>query len=131
MSNSVSNNDLVRDIRGIIPAVLDVSGIQLPGEEDGTVPVFDTCDTVRRRIKAFLKSPAVTQAAYVARRTRSRGVGGAWLLGTAGKSTRSRTGRCTRRFVFPSVGQARLYYGECIARRHGDRGGPRVTVLSV
>lgn len=50
---------------GRIPEILDVSTIHLRGEEDKTVPVFDTCDTVRRRIRAILKNPAVTQAAFL------------------------------------------------------------------
>ncbi|KAB5539393.1 hypothetical protein GE09DRAFT_1290505 [Coniochaeta sp. 2T2.1] len=46
-------------------ALLDVSGVDLPGEATGSVPVFDTCDEVRRKIRAFLSKDGVTQAALV------------------------------------------------------------------
>jgi hypothetical protein len=42
----------------------DVSGINLDGEEDGEVPVYDTCDEVRKKIRAYLAGPSVTQAAF-------------------------------------------------------------------
>lgn len=42
----------------------DVSGLKLDGEEDGEVPVFETCDEVRRKIRAYLAGPAVTQAGF-------------------------------------------------------------------
>lgn len=44
------------------PAV--VANIFLPGEEDGTVYVFDSCDEVRRKINAHLLRPGVTQAGF-------------------------------------------------------------------
>lgn len=31
---------------------LDISGIHLDGEENNSVPIFDTCDEVRRKIAA-------------------------------------------------------------------------------
>ena len=43
----------------------DVSGIQLDGESDGQVPVYDTCDEVRRKIRAYLTNPNVTQAGFL------------------------------------------------------------------
>ncbi|KAB5554834.1 hypothetical protein GE09DRAFT_1222304 [Coniochaeta sp. 2T2.1] len=46
-------------------ALLDVSGVDLPGEASGSVPVFDTCDEVRRKIRAFVSKDGVTQAALV------------------------------------------------------------------
>ncbi|KAI8625957.1 hypothetical protein F5Y19DRAFT_236329 [Xylariaceae sp. FL1651] len=42
---------------------LDVSGIHLPGEETRQVPIFETCDEVRRKIRALLRSKDVSQAA--------------------------------------------------------------------
>ncbi|KAK5659413.1 hypothetical protein OQA88_614 [Cercophora sp. LCS_1] len=45
--------------------LLDVSEIHLEGEETGDVPIFDTCDEVRRKIRAFLKKDGVTQAALL------------------------------------------------------------------
>lgn len=38
----------------------DVSGIKLDSEPDGQVPVYDTCDEVRRKIRAYLTDPNVT-----------------------------------------------------------------------
>lgn len=32
---------------------------------DGNVPVFDTCDVVRRKIRNFLKKPAMSKAAFL------------------------------------------------------------------
>lgn len=42
----------------------DTGGIKLEGEESQTVSVFDTCDEIRKKIRAFLKKPDVTQAAF-------------------------------------------------------------------
>jgi hypothetical protein len=46
-------------------ALLDVSGVTLEGEEDGHVPVFDTCDTVRKNVRAFIARDGITRAAFV------------------------------------------------------------------
>lgn len=55
-----------RTDRGVdIMAVLDVSDIELPGEDSDRVLVFDTCDTVRRKIRNFLVRPGMTQAAFL------------------------------------------------------------------
>ncbi|KAE8166896.1 hypothetical protein BDV40DRAFT_253843 [Aspergillus tamarii] len=40
----------------------DVSGVHLPGEEEGKVEVYDTCDEVRKKIHAYLRDPNVTKA---------------------------------------------------------------------
>jgi hypothetical protein len=41
----------------------DVSSIHLHGEEDGAVPIFDTCDDIRKKINDYLKKePKATQA---------------------------------------------------------------------
>jgi len=45
--------------------MLDVSEIHLEGEETGDVPIYDTCDEVRRKIRAFLKRDGVSQAALL------------------------------------------------------------------
>lgn len=44
---------------------LDVSGVELEGENDESVPVYDTCDEVRRKIAAYLREPNVTQAGFL------------------------------------------------------------------
>jgi hypothetical protein len=43
---------------------VDVSDVYLDGEEDEDVPIFDTCDEVRRKIRAHLRQDGVTQAAF-------------------------------------------------------------------
>jgi hypothetical protein len=44
---------------------LNVSGITLDGEEEGEVQVYDTCDTARQKICAFLSAnPAISQASF-------------------------------------------------------------------
>lgn len=42
---------------------LDVSGVQLSGEETQSVAVLETCDEMRKKIRAFLRRGDVTQAA--------------------------------------------------------------------
>jgi hypothetical protein len=43
----------------------DVSDIHLDGEETGNVPIYDTCDEVRRKINAQLRDTSMTQAAFL------------------------------------------------------------------
>ncbi|TVY85856.1 hypothetical protein LAWI1_G008475 [Lachnellula willkommii] len=43
----------------------DVSGIELEGEAEGEVEVYDTCDETRKKIRAHLASPSVTQAGFL------------------------------------------------------------------
>ncbi|KAG8166077.1 hypothetical protein KVR01_004629 [Diaporthe batatas] len=42
----------------------DLGSIHLDGEETDSVPVFETCDVVRRKITAHLKTPGLTQAQF-------------------------------------------------------------------
>ncbi|RYP81840.1 hypothetical protein DL770_005795 [Monosporascus sp. CRB-9-2] len=42
----------------------DISNVYLPGEETDSVPVWDICDEIRRRINAQLKTPGLTQAQF-------------------------------------------------------------------
>ncbi|KAI0004397.1 hypothetical protein F4779DRAFT_600010 [Xylariaceae sp. FL0662B] len=44
--------------------VLDVSGVTLDRQDSQEVPVYDTCDEVRRKIRAFLRKPDVSQQAF-------------------------------------------------------------------
>ena len=44
---------------------MDVSNIHLDGEEDDDVPVYDTCDEVRKKIRAFLCQDGVSKAAFL------------------------------------------------------------------
>ncbi|THW27860.1 hypothetical protein D6D23_02453 [Aureobasidium pullulans] len=43
---------------------LDIDDVELYGEETDSVPVYDTCDDIRRQITAYLKKPGVTQAQF-------------------------------------------------------------------
>ncbi|KAK0751750.1 hypothetical protein B0T18DRAFT_426345 [Schizothecium vesticola] len=45
-------------------AGVDISAIHPDGEENDSVPIFDSCDEVRRKINAHLKKPGVTQAQF-------------------------------------------------------------------
>ena len=45
-------------------AKVDISDVYLPGEEDNTVPVYETCNEVRRKIRAHLSKCGVTQAQF-------------------------------------------------------------------
>lgn len=44
--------------------LLDVSSINLDGEETESVPVYETCDTIRRKVRDILKKDGVTQAGF-------------------------------------------------------------------
>ncbi|EJT46538.1 hypothetical protein A1Q1_04833 [Trichosporon asahii var. asahii CBS 2479] len=46
-------------------ATADVTGVKLNGEDTDSVPVYDSCDVVRRKIEAHLKLPGVTRAAFL------------------------------------------------------------------
>lgn len=46
-------------------SALDVEGMRLDGDEEDRVPVYDSCDDVRRKIEAHLKLPSVTQAKFL------------------------------------------------------------------
>jgi hypothetical protein len=46
-------------------AVHDISAITLPKELDNKVPVFDTCDEIRRKISHHMRKPDVTGAAFL------------------------------------------------------------------
>ena len=46
-------------------AKYDVSDIEIPGELEGDVTIFDTCDDVRGKIQAHLRRPGITQASFL------------------------------------------------------------------
>lgn len=43
----------------------DVSAIKLEGEETVSVPVYDSCDEIRKKIRAHLVDPTVSQAGFL------------------------------------------------------------------
>lgn len=43
----------------------DVSTIHLDGEETQSVPVYDSCDEIRKKINAYLREPGITQAGFL------------------------------------------------------------------
>lgn len=44
---------------------VDISAITLPGEDTGKVPIYDTCDEVRKKARAHLAKEGTTQAGFV------------------------------------------------------------------
>ena len=44
---------------------MDVSGIHLDGEESKEVPIYDTCNEIRKKIAAYLRGPGITQAGFL------------------------------------------------------------------
>lgn len=43
----------------------DVSGVHLEGEEKGEVPVYETCDEVRKKINAYLRKDGISKAGFL------------------------------------------------------------------
>ena len=63
-ANSTAGTKAKAGAKGGSSAAVDISDIHLEGEEDDAVPVYETCDEVRRKINAHLKKPGVTQAQF-------------------------------------------------------------------
>ena len=42
-----------------------MSGDELEGEDDESVPVYDTCDEIRRKSATYLREPNITQASFL------------------------------------------------------------------
>jgi hypothetical protein len=59
-----------------VEKLLDVSEVHLEGEEDGTVPIYDSCSDIRKKIRAFLRRDGVTQAAFLRALAKCRPGGG-------------------------------------------------------
>ncbi|OBT68599.1 hypothetical protein VE03_01625 [Pseudogymnoascus sp. 23342-1-I1] len=51
--------------RPVDNSIYDVSDIHLENEERDAVPVFDTCDDIRTKIRAFFRQPDCTQASLL------------------------------------------------------------------
>ncbi|QSZ35241.1 hypothetical protein DSL72_008110 [Monilinia vaccinii-corymbosi] len=51
--------------KAMVENKLDVSAIELDGESTTSVPIYDSCDETRKKISAFLRTPGVTQAAFL------------------------------------------------------------------
>ncbi|KAK1222049.1 hypothetical protein PQX77_015148 [Marasmius sp. AFHP31] len=43
----------------------DLFSISLPGDEDGTVPLYESCDEIRRKIEGHLQRTKTTKAAFL------------------------------------------------------------------
>ena len=43
----------------------DVSGIDLPGQDTDSVPIYDTCDDIRKKMSAHLRDTSATQAGFL------------------------------------------------------------------
>lgn len=60
-----SGNSTSGSTKKTVPtAPADISRIELAGQDDDDVPVFDTCDEVRRKISAHMTKPGVTKAQF-------------------------------------------------------------------
>lgn len=70
-----------RALKAQAEALLDVSSVRL--EDDDPIPVYETCDTIRRKIRDILKKDGVTQAGYCR------------ALAQATKTSTSRPRRCS------------------------------------
>ena len=53
-----------RSVDEKVAKIFDTGGVRLEGEDTQTVAVYESCDEVRKKIRAFLKKPDVTQAAF-------------------------------------------------------------------
>lgn len=43
---------------------MDISSVQVDGEDDFSLPVYETCDTMRRKIRDVLKKDGLIQAGF-------------------------------------------------------------------
>lgn len=64
VSNSTTGNNNNKSTKKSADDLLDVSDITLPKEEVRRVPVFETCNSIRTQIRAILKRPGMSQAAF-------------------------------------------------------------------
>ncbi|KAK6845989.1 hypothetical protein PG987_001177 [Apiospora arundinis] len=61
--SSIGGKDAGKTDKQKAAEAIDVGDVKLEGEDEGDVPVYDTCDELRKKVRAFLKKDAVTQAA--------------------------------------------------------------------
>jgi len=46
------------------PSAADLGDVQLEGESDDSVPIYDTCDDIRKKLNEHIAKPGVTQAGF-------------------------------------------------------------------
>lgn len=61
--SSVGGKDAGKSEKQKAADAIDTGDVKLDGEDEGEVPVYDTCDELRKKVRAFLKKDGVTQAA--------------------------------------------------------------------
>lgn len=61
---STSGTSMADKSKNAITKVSDLKGIHLEGEESETVPIWATCDDIRREINAYLKKSGSSKAAF-------------------------------------------------------------------
>ncbi|KAK8098167.1 uncharacterized protein PG998_013653 [Apiospora kogelbergensis] len=61
--SSVGGKDAGKSEKQKAADAIDTGDVKLDGEDEGEVPVYDTCDELRKKVRAFLKKDCVTQAA--------------------------------------------------------------------
>ncbi|KAH8708518.1 hypothetical protein GQ44DRAFT_627815 [Phaeosphaeriaceae sp. PMI808] len=91
---TTANKKAKKDAAGGKNAVPDVKDITLDGEEDDAVPVYDTCDEIRRKINAHLKKPGVVQADFLREASASFHKNPAKLTSRTLSAFRSKKGPC-------------------------------------
>lgn len=55
--------------------MVDVAGIKLDGEETNSVPVYDSCNEIRKKIRACLAEPGVTNTSFLRETAKAYGDG--------------------------------------------------------
>ena len=63
-ADDTANDTAKKTTKGKAGDPADFLQVHLDGEEDDSVPVYDTCADVRRKISAHLRDPGVTQAQF-------------------------------------------------------------------
>ncbi|KAI0522151.1 hypothetical protein F5B22DRAFT_461057 [Xylaria bambusicola] len=63
-SSNGNPSSTAKMIASSVAGLPDISGIHLEGEETDDVPVYDTCDDIRKKINAHLKTPGLTQTQF-------------------------------------------------------------------
>ncbi|KAI1144266.1 hypothetical protein F5Y05DRAFT_22728 [Hypoxylon sp. FL0543] len=63
-SNGGARSSATGNATAPLASATDISGVQLSGEDKDSVPVYDTCDEIRKKINAHLQTPGLTAAQF-------------------------------------------------------------------
>ncbi|KAI0487224.1 hypothetical protein F4859DRAFT_247379 [Xylaria cf. heliscus] len=64
LSKSTSGGPTSSSASKTTAALPDIGHVRLRGEETDNVPIYDSCDEIRKKINAHLKTPGLTQAQF-------------------------------------------------------------------